>query len=100
MVFGYPRNREDANAWSKIISNRVNVRFLMSLDLEESEMRKRTFGAYAAQDLSISNFSRELVHDAVLRSRNLQALTAKFDQAGLLKTVSAAGSISRVFTRV
>ena len=102
LIDGFPRNEDNLTGWTEAMGDKVNLKFVLNFDCEESTCIKRCLarGADAAESKRTDDNVESLKKRFVTFTNATQPIIEHFDDNNMVKTINAERSEDEVWVDV
>ena len=102
LIDGFPRNEDNLTGWTEAMGDKVNLKFVLNIDCEQSTCIERCLarGAAAAHSKRTDDNEESLKKRFVTFTNATQPIMRHFDDKNMVKTINAERSVDEVWTDV
>ena len=102
LIDGFPRNEDNLTGWTEAMGDKVNLKFVLNIDCEQSTCIGRCLahGAAAAGSKRTDDNEESLKKRFVTFTNATQPIIKHFDDKNMVKTINAERSVDEVWTDV
>jgi len=101
LIDGFPRNEDNLTGWTEAMGDKVNLKFVLNIDCEQSTCIERCLARGAAADSKRTDDNEESLKKRFVTFTNAtQPIIKHFDDENMVKTINADRSVDEVWADV